>query len=106
MPELDPEIDVASLRTLLDGPEPPPLVDVREEYEFAQGHVPGAVNLPLTQFVDRVAEVTSLPGDVYLICATGARSGQATDWLRHQGYAVANVVGGTVAWRASGFPLD
>ena len=106
MPELDPEIDVATLCTLLDRPAPPPLVDVREEDEFAAGHVPGAVNLPLTQLVERVAEVTSLPGDVYLICATGARSGQATTWLRQQGYAVANVVGGTVAWRASGFPVD
>ncbi|HEY3439046.1 MAG TPA: rhodanese-like domain-containing protein [Actinotalea sp.] len=104
------QIDVQTLHELLDGPAPadqprPALVDVREVHEFAAGHVPGALNVPLTQFVDRVAEVTTLPGEVYLICESGGRSAQVTAWLGQQGHDVANVAGGTGAWRAAGFPV-
>ncbi|MCU1431877.1 MAG: Rhodanese protein [Actinotalea sp.] len=106
------EIDVETLHELLERRSPSPadpaptLVDVREQYEFAAGHVPGAVNIPLTEFVDRVSEVTTAPGEIYMICEVGARSAQVTGWLGQQGYDVANVAGGTQAWRASGFPLD
>jgi rhodanese-related sulfurtransferase len=103
------EIDVATLHGLVTSAgaaTPPALVDVREEHEFATGHVPGAVNVPLTELVARVDEVTGLAGPVYLICESGARSGQVTDWLEQQGFAVANVVGGTSAWRRSGYPVD
>ena len=104
------QIDVQTLHTLLGRPctpdQPAPaVVDVREVHEFATGHVPGAVNVPLTRFVDRVAEVTSLPGEVYVICESGGRSAQVTAWLGQQGYDVANVSGGTGAWRAAGFPV-
>ena len=105
------QIDVLTLRDALERPVTAPgdtratVVDVREQHEFATGHVPGAVNIPLTEFVDRVAEVTSLPGEVYVICESGSRSAQVTAWLGQQGYEVANVAGGTGAWRASGFPV-
>ena len=62
--------------------------------------------MPLTQLVDRVTEVTTLPGDVYVICQSGNRSAQVTAWLEQQGYAVANVAGGTGAWRVAGFPVE
>ena len=104
------QIDVPTLRRLLDehagpGRPTPAVVDVRESHEFATGHVPGAVNVPLTQLVDRVREVTSLPGEVYVICESGGRSAQVTAWLGQQGYDVANVSGGTGAWRAAGYPV-
>ena len=106
------EIDVATLHDLLGsadaGPASPrpAVVDVREVHEFAGGHVPGAVNVPLSEFVDRVAEVTSLPGEVYVICESGGRSAQVTAWLGQQGHDVANVVGGTGAWRDAGYPVE
>lgn len=103
------EIDVTGLRTQLDrereGPNPA-VVDVRERHEYAGGHVPGAVNVPLTEFVDRVTEVTTLPGEIYLICESGARSAQVTAWLGQQGHDVVNVTGGTGSWRAAGYPVE
>lgn len=100
------EIDVHTLAARLSEPQPPAVVDVREEHEFAAGHVPGARNVPLSQFVDRVQEVLTLPGEVLLVCESGGRSAQVTAWLGQQGYAVTNVAGGTSAWRAHGFPVD
>lgn len=103
-----PEIEVGPLREALqqgDG-TPRAVVDVREVHEYEAGHVPGARNIPLTQFVDRVTEVTELPGEVFLICESGGRSAQATAWLEQQGHAVVNVAGGTGAWRRAGFPVE
>jgi rhodanese-related sulfurtransferase len=78
--------------------------DVREPFEYVGGHAPAAVNLPLSEFVDRVAEV---PRDetVYIICESGGRSAQATQWLEDQGYRAVNVTGGTSAWRSAGLPV-
>ncbi|MCL3861461.1 rhodanese-like domain-containing protein [Actinotalea sp. K2] len=103
------EIDTPTLHGLLGDPETTTartVIDVREDHEYAAGHVPGALSIPLTQFVDRVTEVTSLPGEVYLICESGGRSAQVTAWLGQQGYDVANVAGGTGAWRAAGYPVE
>ena len=101
------QIDVTDLHAALSSPDGArAVVDVRETHEYAHGHVPGAHNVPLTEFVDRVREVTTLPGDVYLICESGARSAQVTAWLGQQGYDVVNVAGGTGAWRAAGYPVE
>ncbi len=82
-----------------------PVIDVRERWEYEGGHAPTAVNIPLSEFVDRVAEV---PRDttVYVICESGGRSGQVTEWLDGQGYDVVNVLGGTSAWRSAGLPVE
>jgi rhodanese-related sulfurtransferase len=100
------EIDVHTLAARLTEPRPPAVVDVREEHEFAAGHVPGARNIPLSQLVDRVQEVLTLPGEVLLVCESGGRSAQVAAWLGQQGHDVTNVAGGTSAWRARGFPVD
>ncbi|MDT0165928.1 rhodanese-like domain-containing protein [Actinotalea sp. AC32] len=103
------EIDVTELHQRLAQAdpthEPPHVVDVREEHEFAGGHVPGAVNVPLSQLVERVGEVTALPGQVLLVCHSGGRSGQVAAWLGQQGYDVVNVAGGTAEWVARGYPV-
>jgi hydroxyacylglutathione hydrolase len=78
------------------------LLDVREPEEYANGHVPGAVNLPQAELATRLAEV---PRDrpVFVICESGMRSLRSTQFLRQMGYAhVTNVRGGTAAWRKSG----
>jgi len=81
------------------------LVDVREPYEFAAGHVPGAELAPM-QTVPTL--VPSLPTDrpVYLVCATGNRSGQVADYLAHFGIDAVNVEGGTATWMRAGFPVE
>ncbi len=81
------------------------IVDVRTPMEFAQGHVPGAVNLPVEE-VARWAK--DLPKDrpVYLYCRSGNRSRQAAEYLARQGYAnLYNLEGGILAIERAGYPL-
>ncbi|MGT2801528.1 Rhodanese-related sulfurtransferase [Streptococcus henryi] len=89
-------ISIADLQGLLDqgGVN---LVDVREADEFAAGHVPGAVNLPLSEFAGRYTELAA-DKPYHIICQMGGRSAQACAFLDAQGYDVTNVDGGTVAW--------
>lgn len=94
------EIDIDELETLLASGAK--LVDVREPDEYASGHVPGAVSVPLSQVPDRVDECASSGETTYLICRSGARSANACEFLSDRGIDVANVVGGTLAWIASG----
>ena len=79
---------------------------MRRPGEYAAGHVPGAVSVPL----DRLArELDALPpqGRVAIICASGYRSSVAGSLLlQRKGVEPINVVGGTNAWVAAGYPVE
>jgi hydroxyacylglutathione hydrolase len=79
------------------------VVDVRRPAEYAAGHVPGALSLPL----DRLARERLDPGTpTAVICAGGYRSSAAASLLLQHGVTdLVNVVGGTSAWVASGQPV-
>ncbi len=84
------------------------VVDVREPYEYAMGHVPGAVNIPLGRFT---AEVGKLPKDrkLVVVCASGGRSSQAAEYLVGHGFDrenVGNLEGGTYGWMSAGFEVE
>ncbi len=82
----------------------PLMVDVRTTPEWRVAHVDGAINLPLSQLSERVAE---LPPDRPLIvyCASGYRSAIATSLLSREGLPqVANMVGGLGAWDSARLP--
>ena len=84
----------------------PVLVDVREAWEFAQGHASGAVNVPLSAFRARFGEI-SRDREVLVICHVGQRSMMAAKFLRQQGFMqVANVEGGTEDWELAGLPME
>ncbi len=72
-----------------------PLIDVRESHEYLEGHVPTAVNIPLSQLDEKYKEVES---GSYIICQSGMRSMRACQALETQGIATINVAGGTSAW--------
>ncbi len=81
-----------------------PLIDVRERHEFEAGHVPGAINLPMSELGGRLDE---LPGEAFdVICELGGRSARVVDALCERGHDATNVEGGTAAWIAEGRPVS
>ncbi len=80
------------------------LLDVREGYEWAAGHIAGATHIPLGELGQRVTEI---PRDetVYVICRTGRRSAQAARALAEAGWQAINVAGGMQDWAAAGRPM-
>ncbi len=76
-------------------------VDVREQGEYAQAHVPGAVLMPMGQLPSRMHELDR-SSRVHVICASGNRSKAMTDLLVDAGFDAVSVVGGTTAWIESG----
>lgn len=61
------------------------IVDVRTHGEFMGGNVPGSINIPLNEVVDRADEIMNLKQPVVFCCASGNRSGQATAYFREKG---------------------
>lgn len=80
------------------------VIDVREPGEYVAGHVPGARLVPLDTLPRRVRDLPH-GRPVYVICAGGNRSSQATRQLRAAGIDAVSVAGGTTAWAGSGRPL-
>ncbi len=72
------------------------LLDVREREEYAAGHIPGALNLPLS----RIREA-DFPGStaLYVCCLRGSRSKQAVAALRQMGYEKAKSIGGILRYK-------
>ena len=75
------------------------IVDVRTPGEFAGGHIPGSVNIPVDDLRDRLGNLPS--GDLMVVCAVGIRGYLAARTLAQQGRVVANVDGGYRTWAAS-----
>ncbi|ARP70945.1 rhodanese-like domain-containing protein [Streptomyces pluripotens] len=83
------------------------VVDVRTPGEYASGHLPGALNIPLDQIRRALPELQHAAdhGGLLVVCASGARSENACKLLREQGIPAATLVGGTGAWAAQGHDL-
>ena len=82
------------------------VLDVRRPGEHEQGHVPGAVNIPVHELEDRLGELD--PGaETAVVCETGYRSSAAVGLLARHGFGrLHDVVGGTAAWRDAGRPVE
>ena len=83
------------------------LVDVREESEFAAGHIPGAVHLGkgVIEYRDVEAKYPDKSAQLILYCGGGFRSALAADNLQKMGYTnVISMDGGMRGWRQSGHP--
>jgi rhodanese-related sulfurtransferase len=76
-------------------------IDVRERDEYMQGHVPGAILVPIGQLASRLHELDRT-ARIHVICASGNRSRAITDLLVAAGVDAVWVAGGTAAWIESG----
>ena len=99
-----PEISVDELDTLISNGAVR-VLDVREDWEFSRGRVPGAVNVPLKKLPLRAPQLKH-DKPYAVICESGSRSRGATNFLLDQGFeGVVSVKGGTGAWARTKRPL-
>ncbi len=101
------EVDAGSARELIDARDPL-IVDVREQDEWDEGHIPGAIHIPrgfLESRIERAAPDSTRP--VLLYCSAGNRSAFAAKTLAELGYEdVASLAGGFTDWKRNGFPVE
>jgi phage shock protein E len=74
------------------------LVDVRSAGEFAAGHIPGAINIPVQQLQARLGELKPKDAAVVVYCRSGNRSGNAARILRNAGFARVHDLGPMSRW--------
>lgn len=74
------------------------LLDVREAEEFARGHIPNAINLPLSQMRHRYSELPK-DHDIWTCCGVGQRSYYVTRFLTQHGYRTRNLSGGYTTYK-------
>ncbi len=99
-------IDPDELARRVDGTEPPLVLDVRNDAEYAGEHIPGSLHIPYGDLAGRFDE---LPRDrpIAAICRGGKRSGLAASILQREGFAdVVHVGQGVGAWRNGGHPVE
>lgn len=79
-------------------------LDVREPYEWASGHIDGAVHVPMSQLGARQDEIAQ-DRTVVVVCRSGSRSAMVTRALQNAGYDAENLDGGLQAWTRAGLGL-
>jgi rhodanese-related sulfurtransferase len=84
------------------------VLDVREDSEYRDGHIPKAKHIPLRQLKDRLKDLEKHKGKpIVAVCRTGSRSSHACHLLRKAGFdQVHNLAGGMVAWEQAGLPKE
>ena len=81
------------------------LIDVRQDWEWEAGRIPGAVHIPLETLPTRAGEIDR-ERPVIFQCRTGARSAMATDAFRASGIEAFNLEGGLEAWVEKGLTVE
>jgi phage shock protein E len=95
-----------ALRDAIARDAAPAILDVRTAREFADGHVPGAINIPFTQIGARISELALPRGESLLVyCGHGPRAWIAARALRRAGFSrIGYLRGHMAAWRRAGLP--
>jgi len=93
---------------MIDAGTAPMILDVRTAEEFAEGHVPGAINISHDELADRLAEIEAAKeAGVIVYCRSGRRAGIAEELLLGEGYAnVQHLEGDMLAWLEANQPVE
>lgn len=75
------------------------LVDVRSPQEYAAGHIPGAISLPLDELGKAAALLPDPKARIFVYCLSGGRSSMAVSMLKRGGYADVHNIGGITAYQ-------
>lgn len=76
------------------------LIDVREVDEVQAGHIPDIMHIPLGLLEFRMHELDKAKPYI-MVCRSGGRSGQATQYLQGYGFDVTNMAGGMLSWEGN-----
>lgn len=102
------ECTIPDLKKRMDSGEQLTVIDVREESEFAAGHIPGSIHLS-KGIIERDVEnvVPNKTQEILLYCGGGFRSALTADNLQKMGYQnVISVDGGWRSWTEANFPIE
>lgn len=103
--QLPQNLDVNTVYSLMDHPDVY-LLDVREQEEYDEKHIPGITLLPMSTIQNRLDEIPS-DKTVIVTCRSGNRSDQVTQFLRAEGFDnVHNMTGGILDWESAGYPVE
>jgi rhodanese-related sulfurtransferase len=99
------DVTVDETRSLIESKPDLVVLDVRTPSEYEDGHIEGAINIPVDELEERLGELD--PGDELLVyCRTGNRSTRAVRLLEENGFTkVLHMNGGVVAWGEAGYSL-
>jgi len=90
---------LAACASASDIPDDAIKIDVRTPSEFASGHIPGAINVPLDVLADKIAQIApDLQQPIVVYCRSGARSAAAAQLLTDLGYENVTDIGGIIDW--------
>ncbi|MDP1602383.1 MAG: rhodanese-like domain-containing protein [Legionella sp.] len=100
-------IDVHELKKRLDNDPSLCLIDVREQDEWDEGHIPGATHIPKDELPAKIdAKASSHQQPIYLHCKGGVRSAHSAERLMDMGYKeVYSVTGGIAEWARCGYEV-
>ena len=100
-------VDVITLNSWLESTEAI-ILDVREPYEYQEGHINGAINIPLSAILVEIDQIKDIQGKkIVLQCKVGGRSMRACQLLQAEGFThdVWNLEGGINAWKEAGYNI-
>jgi rhodanese-related sulfurtransferase len=100
------EVSAAEARRLI-ATQQPFILDVRTPREFNDGHIPGAVLIPVQQLADRVSELAAQrQRGIFIYCRSGNRSTVAAEILHRAGFrTIWNLRHGILEWQSAGYPM-
>jgi rhodanese-related sulfurtransferase len=107
-PPLAPQSDAHQLKSRLEWGEPAfTILDVRDRMTYNQGHIMGAMPMPMDELVDRATLTLAKSRHIYVYSASDQETNQAAQALRSAGFEhVSALKGGFAAWKAIGGPTE
>ncbi len=82
------------------------MLDVREQWEYDEGHIPGVTLIPMGEIPARLEEIPT-DKEVIVTCRSGNRSAQVANFLRQNGLEnIHNMSGGIIDWESAGYEVS
>jgi rhodanese-related sulfurtransferase len=102
------DVKPSELLAAIEAKQAPLVLDVRTPEEFASGHVPGALNIPIDELASRSGEIAAHRDEpVVVYCERGPRAARGADELVAAGFSDVKLLAGHMSgWRAAGLPTE